>query len=117
MLQMSIYFPEQQHPRYGVVRAVVKDTSNASNSSSAGQMIYMDSDAKVADNSNRPRLAAGNPMIDGKWHMVTVTTQPDLSTGFWLFLDGVAVGDMRRGSYTGNHTAPPFLQVTTGQLQ
>lgn len=101
-MQVSIYFPEQQHPRYGVVRAVVKDTSTESNSSStAGQMVYLDSDDLVADNVNTPILPGANPMADGKWHMVTVTTQPDMSTGFLLFLDGVEVGDMLQGSYTG----------------
>lgn len=101
MLQMSIYFPEQQHQRYGVLRAVVKDTTNENNSSTRGEMVYLDSDGRVANNIASPLLTAGNPMTDGKWHMVTVTTQPDFSTGFLLYLDGVAVGEMRSGTYTG----------------
>ena len=102
-LQVSIFFPEQQHPRFGVVRAVVKDTSNDSNSSTAGQMVYLDSDDLVADNVDTPILNGPNPMADGQWHMVTVTTQPDSSTGFLMFLDGVEVGNMVAGNYTGEH--------------
>lgn len=101
MLQMSIYFPEQQHQRYGVLRAVVKDTNNENNSSTRGEMVFLDSDGRVANNIATPQLTGGNPMSDGKWHMVTVTTQPDLSTGFLLYLDGDAVGEMRRGTYAG----------------
>ena len=101
-LQVSIYFPEQQHPRFGILRAVVKDTTDENNSSSRGQMVYLDSDGKVANNIATPDLNRPNPLTDGRWHMVTITTQPDLSTGFLLFLDGIVVGTMRRGTYTGD---------------
>ena len=110
MLQMAIYFPEQQHSRYGVLRAVVKDTTNENNSSTRGEMVFLDSDDRVADNSADPQLSQGNPMTDGKWHMVTVTTQPDLSTGFLLYFDGDAVGEMKRGRYTGKEANITQLQ-------
>ena len=67
-------------------------------------MVYLDSDDLVANNVNTPILDGANPMADGKWHMVTVTTQPDMSTGFLLFLDGIEVGNMLQGSYTGEQT-------------
>lgn len=101
LLQVALYFPEQQHPRFGVMRAAVKDTTDEANSTTKGQMVYLDSDDLVANNVNAPTLKGANPMADGKWHMVTVTTQPDMSTGSLLFLDGVEVGDLRSGSYTG----------------
>ena len=107
MLQVSIYFPEQKHSRYGVLRAVVKDTTNENNSTTRGQMVFLDSDGRVANNI-ATRLNRGNPMTDGKWHMVTVTTQPDRSTGFLLYLDGFAVGEMGRGTYTGKEAR--FIQ-------
>lgn len=112
MLQVSIYFPEQQHPRFGILRAVVKDTTDENNSSTRGQMVYLDSDGKVANNIATPSLNRPNPLTDGKWHMVTITTQPDLSTGFLLFLDGVAVGVMRHGTYTGDAAS---IQVAAGR--
>lgn len=65
-------------------------------------MVYLDSDGKVANNIATPDLNRPNPLTDGRWHMVTITTQPDLSTGFLLFLDGIVVGTMRRGTYTGD---------------
>lgn len=98
---MNIYFPEQQHNRYGVLRAVVKDTTNENNSSTRGEAVFLDSDHRVANNYATPELNGGNPMTDGKWHMATVTTQPDLSTGFLLYLDGVVAGEMKSGLYTG----------------
>ncbi|KAL3149191.1 hypothetical protein ABBQ32_002019 [Trebouxia sp. C0010 RCD-2024] len=101
--QVAIYFPEQEHPRNGVVRAVVKDTNQANNGSIAEQMVYLDSDNRVADNLNAPMLDGHNPMTDGRWHMVTVTTQPDLRTGFVMFLDGVEVGGMTQGNYSGTN--------------
>lgn len=106
---MSVYFPEQQHPRHGVVRAVVKDTSQVNNGSIANQMVYLDSDNKVADNLDAPMLKRANPMSDGRWHMVTVTTQPDSRTGFLMFLDGVEVGSMSQGNYSGAQSSTIML--------
>ncbi len=100
-LQVAIYFPEQQHPRYGVVRAVIKDTSNENNSSTAEQQVYLDSDDLVSDNVNPAVSSIPNPMADGKWHMVTISTHADKTKGYLLFLDGVEVGDMLQGNDTG----------------
>lgn len=111
MLQVAIYFPEQEHPRNGVVRAVVKDTNQANNGSIAEQMVYLDSDNRVADNLNAPMLDGHNPMTDGRWHMVTVTTQPDLRTGFVMFLDGVEVGGMTQGNYSGRQSHTTFSRL------
>ena len=112
VVQMNIYFPEQQHNRYGVLRAVVKDTTNEKNSSTRGEEVFLDSDHKVANNYATPKLNGGNPMTDGKWHMVTVTTQPDLSTGFLLYLDGVVAGEMKSGLYTGKEAVTMQRQLS-----
>jgi len=100
-MQISIYVPEQQHPRYGVVRAVIKDTSNEDNNTSVRQQIYLDSDGLVSDNVNPSVSSNPNPMADGNWHMVTISTHADMTTGFDLYLDGAPVGDMLQGNYTG----------------
>ncbi|DBA97374.1 TPA: hypothetical protein ACH3X1_015103 [Trebouxia sp. C0004] len=101
--QISIYVPEQQHPRYGVVRAVIKDTSNEDDSTSSGQQIYLDSDGLVSDNVNPSVSSNANPMADGNWHMVTISTHADMTTGFDMYLDGAPVGDMLQGNYTGSN--------------
>ena len=115
MLQVSIYFPEQQHPRYGVVRAVVKDTNTANNGSIANQMVYLDSDNRLADNLNAARLNRPNPMSDGRWHMVTVTTQPDWGKGFVMFLDGLEVAGMTQGNYSGRQRSNTLLRIVFSQ--
>ena len=101
LLQVAILFPEEEHPRYGVVRAMVKDTSNEYNTSTAGQEVFLDSDGLVADNVAQPRPGVTGSVGDGQWHMVTLTTHSDLSTGFLMYLDGIKVGDMLQGNYTG----------------
>lgn len=106
-MQISIYVPEEQHPRYGVVRAVIKDTSNEDNSTSAGQQIYLDSDGLVSDNVHPSVSSNPNPVADGNWHMVTISTHADMTTGFDLYLDGAPVGDMLQANYTG--TCSPHL--------
>lgn len=103
--QISIYVPEQQHPRYGVVRAVIKDTTNEDNNTSGGQQIYLDSDGLVSDNVNPSVSSKPNPMADGNWHMVTISTHADMTTGFDLYLDGAPVGDTVQGNYTGSDGA------------
>lgn len=40
-----------------------------------------------------PSLAA--QLYDGAWHMATVTSQPDGSKGYRLFLDGTLVNEVR----------------------
>jgi hypothetical protein len=43
-LQVQIYFPELGHPAFGVVRAIVKDSSDAADASS---QTFLDSDGKA----------------------------------------------------------------------
>lgn len=42
-------------------------------------------------------------LADGEWHMLTVTTHPDGSPGFSIFIDGLlkadlSLGDLRSGA-------------------
>ena len=95
------------------MRAVVKDTSAAANSSTAGQQVFLDSDSHVSDNV-LPAVTT-NTLSDGRWHMVTVTTHADMTKGFKLYLDGAEVGDMMQGSYpSGWQHAPTTLFAACG---
>lgn len=91
-MQIRLYFPEISHPQYGVLRALVKDSTDTANVAS-----HVDSDGQVghinatADSQpfNRQFLA------DGLWHMVTLTTLTNVSTGlqgYAMLLDGYVVG-------------------------
>ena len=62
-LQIQIYLPENQHPASGLVRTVVKDSTDLDTAA------FMDSDGHYNDNSARTRIN-GNPVNDGAWHMV-----------------------------------------------
>lgn len=41
-MQISLYFPQLNHPSYGVIRALVKDSSN-----SASDPTFLDSDGQI----------------------------------------------------------------------
>jgi hypothetical protein len=62
-LQIQIYLPENQHPAAGLVRTVVKDSTDLDTTA------FMDSDGHYNDNSARTKIN-GNPANDGAWHMV-----------------------------------------------
>lgn len=62
-MQVHIYLPENGHPATGLVRTVVKDSTDLDTSA------FMDSDGHYSDNN--PRNAPNNdPVDDGAWHMV-----------------------------------------------
>ena len=65
MLQVHIYLPENGHPATGLVRTIVKDSTDLDTSS------FLDSDGHYGDNTNRNQLNS-NPVDDGAWHMVWV---------------------------------------------
>ncbi|BDA48704.1 hypothetical protein COCOBI_12-3860 [Coccomyxa sp. Obi] len=79
--QVHIYLPENGHPATGLVRTIVKDSTDLDTSS------FLDSDGHYGDNSARNQLNT-NPVDDGAWHMMTVTTHPDGSRGFLVYVDG-----------------------------
>lgn len=62
-LQVHIYLPENGHPATGLVRTVVKDSTDLDTSA------FMDSDGHYSDNN--PRNSPNpDPVDDGSWHMV-----------------------------------------------
>lgn len=91
-MQIRLYFPEVSHPQYGVLRALVKDADDTANIAS-----HVDSDAQVGHIS---ATADSQPfdrrfLADGLWHMATLTTLTNMSTGmqgYAMLLDGYLVG-------------------------
>ncbi|KAK9917704.1 hypothetical protein WJX75_007350 [Coccomyxa subellipsoidea] len=79
--QVHVYLPENGHPATGLVRTIVKDSTNLDTSS------FLDSDGHYGDNTARNQLNS-NPVDDGAWHMVTVTTHQDGTAGFQVYIDG-----------------------------
>ena len=61
--QIHIYLPENEHPANGLVRTVVKDSTDLDTTA------FMDSDGHYNDNTVRKNIN-GNPANDGAWHMV-----------------------------------------------
>ncbi|KAJ9525255.1 hypothetical protein QJQ45_020782 [Haematococcus lacustris] len=80
--QVHLYIPGPGTDLYGIVRAVVKDGNDGD------RPLYLDSDGSVADNTRaRPGRVPAN-VTDGGWHMISLTTRPDGSRGYQLYVDG-----------------------------
>jgi hypothetical protein len=87
--EVQIYVPEIGHPAHGVIRTIVKDENDVY--VGAVSETYLDSDGGFMN--NMPRNVPGHvPLDDGKWHMITVTSQPDGSKGYSLYVDGILGG-------------------------
>jgi hypothetical protein len=88
--QVQLYFPQKAHPAYGVARLYVRDSLDVDMGNvSTG---YIDSDGKIADNTG-PRDGPF-PLLDGGWHMLSVTSQPQGGAGYRLYHDGQLVADL-----------------------
>jgi len=61
--QIHIYLPENGHPATGLIRSIVKDSTDLDTSS------FLDSDGHYGDNTPRNKFNS-NPLDDGAWHMV-----------------------------------------------
>ena len=87
--EVQIYLPEVAHPAHGVVRTIVKDSNDVYEGPLS--QTYLDSDGGFMN--NMPRNVPGHvDLTDGKWHMITLTTRPDGSPGFSVYVDGVLGG-------------------------
>lgn len=89
-VQIRLYYPETGHPAYGVIRALVKDSTDTSNRGS-----YTDSDGRVG--VDYQSVADGPPawgrhfLADDLWHMLTLTTLSNNASGlqgYIMSLDG-----------------------------
>ena len=107
-MQVRVYFPESDHPAYGILRSIVKDSTDTANASS-----YLDSDGRVGASYDNTYEADPDwehyYLADGLWHMITLTTLDKNASGpqgFAMFLDGLLVGFQTPGLvYTGNLTS------------
>lgn len=92
--QVQLYIPESSHPAHGIVRAIVKDSTDSSIVS------FLDSDGRYNDNTDVDRnLKDHIDTDDGHWHMVTLTTFPrrageTLRKGYQLYIDGKLGGEV-----------------------
>ena len=83
-LQLHVMLPEAMSDAAGSIRTIVKDNSDADVQS------FLDSDGYVVEGIRYTQPA--DKADDGSWHMVTVTSMPDGTKGFQVFLDGHFAG-------------------------
>lgn len=105
--QVGIYLPDAGHPAYGLVRAILKDSTDSST-----YLVFLDSDGMVDSNANRSTAARPHDVNDGSWHMITLTTLADGQPGYALFVDGVLGGALTQSSVQPDNTSVP--EVTGG---
>ncbi|EFN59099.1 hypothetical protein CHLNCDRAFT_137883 [Chlorella variabilis] len=91
----AMYLPQEEHPAYGVVRAIVKDFDDQP--TSMGAQTWLDSDGNVAYNGERSTSPQSPSLFDGDWHMATLTSQPGGGRGYRMYLDGQLAGEVAEG--------------------
>ena len=88
--QIHVFLPTVASPAHGVVRAIVKDSTDAYLGTLS--QTFLDSDGRFMDNN--PRNMPGHVNLeDEDWHMVTLTTKENAKKGFLLYVDGVLAGE------------------------
>eukprot|EP01025_Chloroclados_australasicus_P022254 TRINITY_DN2302_c0_g1_i1.p1 TRINITY_DN2302_c0_g1~~TRINITY_DN2302_c0_g1_i1.p1 ORF type:complete len:506 (-),score=35.69 TRINITY_DN2302_c0_g1_i1:694-2211(-) len=92
--QFNIFIPEYDHFSHGILRVLLKDDNDVYQGRRS--MTWVDSDGQVGINTG-VRLESIDP-ADGRWHMVTVTTQPTDLRGYQLYLDGKLSGEIKEGN-------------------
>ncbi|EIE21984.1 hypothetical protein COCSUDRAFT_56427 [Coccomyxa subellipsoidea C-169] len=102
--QVSLYFPESSHQAFGIIRAVLRDSTDMDIGDVS--QTWVDSDGRVAFNGRRgpgltdPRTSSmstadtSSLLLDGQWHMLTLTTQGNATKGYRLYVDGTMKGQM-----------------------
>jgi hypothetical protein len=73
--QIAIYLADKQHPAFGTVRALVKDSND-----DPWDLGYLDSDGQIESSAARTAAPAHEDINDGSWHMITLTTLPTNAT-------------------------------------
>jgi hypothetical protein len=60
------------------------------------------------------RLGISPNITDSRWHMLTLTTQPDGGKGYQMYIDGDLVAEMapRSSPYKGTAPIPLFLDTS-----
>ena len=76
VLQIHMFLPEDAHPAHGLLRSVVKDSTDPDTN------VFVDSDGHVNDNTPRVNGTFLNmPLTNGNWHMATLTSRPNGTRG------------------------------------
>ncbi|KAL4548009.1 hypothetical protein Ndes2526B_g07220 [Nannochloris sp. 'desiccata'] len=102
--QVQLYFPQASHPAFGVARLYVRDSDDVYNETASTG--YIDSDGQIASNVG-PREPLF-PLLDGNWHMLSMTSQPQGGPGYRMYVDGQLAADLNAGN------VPPGLNVDGG---
>jgi hypothetical protein len=96
---IHLYYPQQDHPDGGVVRAIVRDNKDGAVSNPQFPT-YLDSQGCVADGACTPtssesQSAAATVTDEDSWHFITLTTQPDgTSKGIRMYVNGEFISQL-----------------------
>jgi len=102
--QVQLYLPQANHPAFGVARLYLRDSDDVENGTASTG--YIDSDGQIATNQG-PREPPF-PLLDGNWHMLSITSQPQGGPGYRMYLDGQLAADLNA------QNVPPGLNVDGG---
>jgi hypothetical protein len=72
-LQVHLYTPAPGRPLQGVVRVILRDSQ-----ANLATDVFLDSDGYVSENTRAEPARGYVDVNDGGWHMVTLTTQPQV---------------------------------------
>ncbi|KAK2080285.1 hypothetical protein QBZ16_000138 [Prototheca wickerhamii] len=90
---INIYLPEDNHTAAGLVRVMALDGNDQGGSTA----YYLDSDGHVNDPNARNASSRHPNLSDGNWHMITLSTHPNRTRGYALYLDGQLAASMWDG--------------------
>ncbi|KAI3433615.1 hypothetical protein D9Q98_003424 [Chlorella vulgaris] len=106
--KVQIYVPDRKHPAHGLIRTIVADSNDTGSVGAAP--IYLDSDGSLNSEASN-RTLEHSDVNDGGWHMVTVSTFPNGTRGYSVFVDGQQVASLSPATQLMNGSAP---KVTGG---
>ena len=118
MLQVQMYIPETNTGAFGVLRTLVKDSTDNGSTSSA--FSFLDSNGLVGwVNSSQAAKTSSNLQIGQMlqaqgWVMITLTTQPSGGKGFQIWINGVLLADE---AANGTYQSESFLWLVTTGMQ
>lgn len=112
--QIRLYIPETGNDAYGIIRAIVKDSTDTANRDS-----YVDSDGRVAavyeSASDGPPKWDQIFLADNLWHMITLSTLTSNISGlqgYAMYLDGQLMAYQAADQfYIGQALASLHLQL------
>ena len=106
-MQVQLYIPETNTAAFGVVRAIVKDSSD--NGTSPSAFSFLDSNGLVGwvNSSQAAKLSrnfeVGEKLQGQAWMMLTLTTHPAGGKGFQLWINGDLIAEeVANSTYQSN---------------